>query len=258
MKPPLLLLLLLLLLAASPGAADDDEPKKFVFPAGERLEYTVGWNFIKVGRAVLLRNPDTTFQEKPCLHFTLTANTFGIADKIFKVRDRIDSYTDTDLKNTLHYKQRQREGKTNRDIVVRFDHEKQLAHYTNHGKPNEKPLSIRPGVLDPLSIMYALRAEKPKVGESVKLPATDGKKIINVEVAVLKRETVEVPAGKFNALLLAPATEDLRGVFEKTKNSKIDIWVSADGRYIPLRLKSKVIVGSFIGELEKIEVLKAQ
>ena len=52
--------------------------------------------------------------------------------------------------------------------------------------------------------------------------------------------------------MLAPATKDLRGVFEKTKDSKIDIWVSADGRYVPLRLKSKVIVGSFIGELEKI------
>ena len=100
--------------------------------------------------------------------------------------------------------------------------------------------------------MYALRAQNPKVGVLLKLPATDGKKIINVEVAVLKRESIEVPAGKFEALILSPATKNLSGVFEKSKDSKIEIWVSADGRYIPLRIKSKVVVGSFIGELEKI------
>ena len=222
------------------------------FPENERLEYQMRWNFIRVGTAILIRNPDTTFETKPCLHFTMTARTYGIADKIFKVRDRIDSYTDPDLHNTLHYKQRQKEGKTDRDIIVRFDREKQLAHYTNHGKPNEKPLQIRQGILDPLSIMYSLRAKKPMIGDQIKLPATDGKKLIDVEVSVLKRETIKVPAGKFPALILAPATKDLRGVFKKTKNSKIEIWVSDDDRYLPLRVKSKVIVGSFVGELEKI------
>ena len=246
------LLFLLLFLAYVDCFSNEESSSKLPFPEGEQLDYTVGWNFIKVGRAVMLRNPNTTHEETPCLHFTFTVNTFGIADKIFRVRDRIDSYTDIALKNTLYYKQRQREGKTDRDIVVRFDRKNNLAHDTNHGKPNEKPHNIRPGLLDPLSMMYALRAEKPTVGKSVKLPATDGKKIIDVEVAVLKKESIKVPAGKFEALMLAPATKDLRGVFEKTKDSKIDIWVSADGRYVPLRLKSKVIVGSFIGELEKI------
>lgn len=223
----------------------------FPFPEGERLEYHLRWNFIRVGTAVLLRNTDTIFEEKPCLHFTMTARTYGIADKIFKVRDRIDSYTDTRLYNTLHYKQRQLEGKTNRDIVVHFDHEKQLAHYSNHGKPNKEPLKIRAGILDPFSIVYALRSRKLEIGDHLNLPATDGKKIIDVKVRVLKRETIEVPAGKFRALVLAPSTKDLRGVFEKTKNSKIEIWVSDNGLYYPLRVKSKVIVGSFIGELEK-------
>ena len=228
--------------------------KELPFPEGERLEYQMRWNFLRVGTAILLRNTNTTLEGKPCLHFTMTARTYGIADKIFKVRDKIDSYTDLKLQNTLHYKQTQREGKTERDIVVRFDRENQIAHYTNYGKPlkGRDPLKIRDGILDPLSIMYALRAGKPEVGDLVKLPATDGKKIIEVEVGVLKREEIKVPAGKFPSIVLAPATKDLRGVFEKTKNSKIEIWVSDDGHYYPLRVKSKVIVGSFIGELDSI------
>jgi hypothetical protein len=38
-------------------------------------------------------------------------------------------------------------------------------------------------------------------------------------------------------------------VFEKSKDAEIELWVSADKRRVPLRIKSKVIVGSFVGEL---------
>ncbi len=39
------------------------------------------------------------------------------------------------------------------------------------------------------------------------------------------------------------------GVFEKSKNAEIKVWVTADTRRIPVKIKSKVVVGSFIGEL---------
>ena len=98
-------ILLLFLLPLSP--ASPLHSHVLPFPENERLEYQLRWHFIRLGTAILIRNPDTTFETKPCLHFTMTARTYGIADKIFKVRDRIDSYTDPDLHNTLHYKQRQ-------------------------------------------------------------------------------------------------------------------------------------------------------
>jgi len=46
------------------------------------------------------------------------------------------------------------------------------------------------------------------------------------------------------------------GVFEKTKDAKIHIWVTADERRIPVRIKSKVAIGSFIGELTSATGLK--
>ena len=49
---------------------------------------------------------------------------------------------------------------------------------------------------------------------------------------------------------------DLKGVnpvFEKEAGATILIWVSADEHRIPIKLKSKVRIGSFTGELVDIE-----
>jgi hypothetical protein len=43
--------------------------------------------------------------------------------------------------------------------------------------------------------------------------------------------------------------EHIGGVFEKSKNARIRLWVTADERRILVKVKSKVVVGSFTGEL---------
>jgi hypothetical protein len=53
----------------------------------------------------------------------------------------------------------------------------------------------------------------------------------------------------YEAYLLKPEMRHIGGVFEKSKDAEIELWVSADKRRVPLRIKSKVIVGSFVGEL---------
>ena len=66
---------------------------------------------------------------------------------------------------------------------------------------------------------------------------------------VVRRETIRVPAGTFDTFLIEPDLSHVGGVFEKSPDAKIQLWVSADSRRLPVRLKSKVIVGSFSGEL---------
>jgi hypothetical protein len=45
-------------------------------------------------------------------------------------------------------------------------------------------------------------------------------------------------------------------VFEKSENAKIQIWVTADKRRMPVKIKSKVLVGSFVGELVSVTGLE--
>ena len=43
--------------------------------------------------------------------------------------------------------------------------------------------------------------------------------------------------------------KDLSGVFKKSPKGILRVWYSADERRIPLRISSKVIVGSFTAKL---------
>ena len=60
----------------------------------------------------------------------------------------------------------------------------------------------------------------------------------------------------YNAFLIEPDLKDVGGVFEKSKDAKIKIWVTADHRRIPVRFESKVVVGSFVAELVAAEGLR--
>lgn len=56
-------------------------------------------------------------------------------------------------------------------------------------------------------------------------------------------------SGTYDTYLIEPEIKQLDGVFEKSKNAKIQVWVTADNRRMPVKIKSEVVVGSFVGEL---------
>ena len=91
------------------------------------------------------------------------------------------------------------------------------------------------------------------VSKFVNCMMTDGKKSVIGKARVIKREKITVPSGVYDTYLVEPDLEHIGGVFKKSKNAKLQIWVTADKRRIPVKVKSKVIVGSFIAELISIE-----
>ncbi|MDM8522939.1 DUF3108 domain-containing protein [Desulfococcaceae bacterium HSG8] len=225
--------------------ADQEEPP---FYPGEKLVFDLKWTVVKAGEATLEVFPVETVNGVQAYHFVMTARTLPFLDFFYKVRDRIDAYTDVDMTHSVLYKKKQREGKTHRDIIVHFDWEKNEAHYSNFGKKRE-PLFLLPGAFDPLSAFYFSRFSDFKENAEIRRPVTDGKKCVIGRVSVVRREKIEVAGRTYDAWLLEPELNHIGGVFEKSKDAKIQVWVSADKRRIPLRIKSKVIVGSFVGEL---------
>jgi len=66
---------------------------------------------------------------------------------------------------------------------------------------------------------------------------------------VIKKEILKLTSGTYDTYLIEPEMTHVSGVFEKSKNAKIQVWVTADRRRMPVKIKSKVVVGSFVGEL---------
>ena len=122
------------------------------------------------------------------------------------------------------------------------------AQYVN-GNDVREPIAITEGSFDPLSIFYWSRFPPLAVGGRLQRPVTDGKKHVLGVAHVVRRERIRVPAGSFDTFLIEPDLRHVGGVFEKSPDAKLQLWVTADRRRLPVKLKSKVVVGSFTGEL---------
>lgn len=224
------------------------DDRSLAFEPGERLTFVLKWTIVPAGEAVLEVLPKDEIEGNDACHFVLTARTNTFVDNFFKVRDRIDGWTDISMTRSLKYRKNQHEGKTRRDVTVSFDWDEKTAQYTNKGNALD-PIAIDDGTFDPLSIFYWFRMNELSVGTRVQRSVTDGKKYVIGIADVIKRETIQVPAGTFDTYLVEPDLSHVGGVFEKSPDANIQVWVSADHRRLPIKLRSKVIVGSFSGEL---------
>jgi len=217
------------------------------FSPGEKLTFQVRWSFIPAGKVVLEILPIETVGGLSAWHFVMKAQTYPLVDVFYKVRDRIDSYTNTGMNRSLLYRERST-GRRAKDVVVTFNWEKGEVQYSNFGE-KRAPVPLLPGAFDPLSIFYAFRLWDLNKNTQLEAPVSDGKKCVLGRATVIKRETVFLVSGVYDTYLVEPDLKHIGGVFEKSPNARMKIWVTADERRIPVRIKSKVKVGSFVAEL---------
>jgi hypothetical protein len=183
----------------------------------------------------------------------MTAKTNSFVDMFYRVRDKVDGFTDLSVTRSLHYEKKQREGSRKRDIVVKFDWQANTVQYFNFGK--FKPLiSLEDGAFDPFSVLYYCRLFDFAKTKNLVRPVTDGKKIIAGVAKYKGREIIDINGTRYETFLVEPDIEHVSGVFRKSKNAKIQIWFTADDRRIPVKVKSKVVVGSFVAELIDMEI----
>lgn len=250
-------LVILILFIALTAVHCQSGQKQFPFYPGEKLTFELKWSFLSVGEATLEILPVRTINATPSYHFKLTAKTYPFIDLFYKIRDRIDAFADTDMTHSVFYKKAQLEGSTHRDIVVDFDWHKKVARYSNFGK-DKIEIPLLNGAFDPLSAFYYVRTLDMAVGKVIERPVTDGKKSVVGRVRIVKRESIVIAKQKYDTFLIEPELKHVGGVFEKSKNAKIRVWVTADRWKIPVKLQSKVVVGSFTGTLQSAVGVKVE
>lgn len=238
-------LLLLLLFFSLPAAVGIGSAEPGV--VGEKLYFQIRWGVILAGSAELSRLPNETLAGVECAHFQLTARTLTIVELFYKLRQQIDSYTDLGVERSLLYK-KQEESRNPRDLIVRFDWLRNQAQYTNFGEPLD-PIPIPPGTLDPLAIIYYLRRQPLGSQAEFQRPVTDGKENVLGRAKYLGEETISIAGRSYHTYVFEPDLQQVKGVFEKSPGAKMTIWLTTDERHLLVKLKSKIIVGSFVAEL---------
>ncbi len=240
------LLLTAIALSLSPystTAATQEVP----FRPGEKCIYRASWGMITAGEAVIEVLPCKIYNGVRTYHFMMGTRTNAALDLIYKIRERQDSYPDIHMSRTLYYSKKST-GEHPRDVVVTFDWANMTATYTSFGQA-EKPVSIKAGTFDPLSLFFVVRLHKLKEGDVLEIPVTDGKKLIATKARVDRREKLLIDGKSYDTYLVIPEMERLDKVFGKEREPDMKIWYTADEKKLPVKIQTKVAVGSFVFEL---------
>jgi len=221
---------------------------KMPFGPGEKLTYEIHWTFIHAGDAVLEVMPDTEMNGVPARHFKATAKTVPWVDKFYKVRDFMDAWTDLDVTHALRYKKDQNEGKYHKKVDLIFDREpSQTRRYVRGDLKHtlEQPLDV----FDPMSVLFSFRKQPLYKTMRFKSNVTDGKKSVVGEAYVEGVDDIETPMGVIRCFRVRLDVKHISGVFKKSKDAELLVWFSADERRLPVKVRSKVVVGHFTLEL---------
>ena len=227
-------------LFVSTGAA-----REMPFSAGEKFVYRAKWGVIYAGEAVIETLPSESMNGKTVLHFAMTTNTSESVARIYKSKQRQDSYVDGNFTHSVQYQKRAM-GSHPREVVVYFDWKLRQAVYVNFGEP-EKPVTIVPGTFDPLSMFFVIRMGELKEGKIIEIPMTDGKKFIPVKALVSGREKIIVNSMEYDTYVVVP-NFDLTKAFDKNQ-PELKIWFTADKKHIPVKIQSRMKIGTFDLEL---------
>jgi hypothetical protein len=214
------------------------------FAAGEILEYEVKFGALSAGQATL-SIPDTQhIVGRPCFHIVSKMWTNDFFSRFFRVEDFVESFVDIQGIFPWRFHKQIREGKYRANRTATFDHVRGVVYESKRVTP------IPPFSQDVLSIFYYIRTQELRVGHPLQVESYADKKQYPLDVQVLKREKIKVPAGKFDCLLLEPAMRS-GTIFEQ--KGKMWIWYSNDQRRLPVLIKSRInVVGSLTMELKKI------
>ena len=242
-----MLVALTLIHSSAVGGSASGVDGKIPFHPGEKLTYEGTWGPIPAGEVTLEVLPKETIDGIETYHFAMTTKTNAAVDLLYKIRERQDSFVDTDMTHSIMYKKRT-ENKHPRDVIVNFDWNKLEATRTNFGEKSP-PIHILPGTFDPLALIYILRLQDLKENMVIEIPVTDGNKNYAVKATVGKRDTIEIQGKVYPALAVTPDMEKLENVVKKSENPQLKIWYTADAQKVPLRINSKVGIVSFVFEL---------
>jgi len=215
------------------------------FAEGERLVFDVGYSFIVAGEAVMSIPRIDTVNGRPAYQVLFTVNSTPTFSWIFKVEDRYETILDRQGLFPWRFSQRVREGKYSRDFEAEFDQRNNIAY------AEKKQYPIPPYVHDIVSAFYFARTldySTFRPGQKHYLANFYKDTTYPLAIKFLGYQRLDVDAGKFDCVVVEPLIQE-GGLFKS--EGRVVIWLTNDERRIPIKVSTKVAIGSIDAELRE-------
>ena len=230
----------LLALGTLPQAA----PAVVPWGVGERAVYQVRLGGVAVGSGSMevlgIRNVSThaTYHTR----FRLSGGV-----PLARVDDKFESWIDVAELFSRRFKQDQKEVRFERNRTYEFFPEQRTFRRTDgSGETGTLPTN-RP--LDDVSFLYYARTLPLEVGATYRLNQYFKESGNPVVLRVLRRETVRVPAGTYQTIVVRPIIQT-KGLF--AEGGEAEVYFSDDARRVVVQVRSKVpVIGSLTMQLRE-------
>jgi hypothetical protein len=207
------------------------------FGIGELLEYDISFGKVHVGNGNMEILPMDNVRGRETWHTIFRIN--GGLRFVYSVHDQYEDWMDTQTLASLRYRQNIDEGSYNPKRLFEIYPERR--EYVEVSRKDAEP---QPSVARPLSdaaFLFALRVMPLRLGLDTTLNDYFKADANPIRLRVLRRDTIEVGAGRFVALVLQPTFASSRLFGE---GGHAEIWLSDDANHIMLQMKSKLSFGS--------------
>jgi len=215
-----------------------------VFSGYEEMHFSVSWTGgVKIGDMVLILKQIGS--EEYEIHARVT--DYGLFKFFYPVNDTFVTLVSGALKLPSQYDVLQKEGRgsiTRRHSL--YDQEELTVRYRKNDFA-EKVFDITTPVYNEFSSFYITRSMELEPGGSFVVPTFADQKVNEVKVAVKGTEDIDSPFGRVRTLMFQPIMK-FRGVFDKDGDTVI--WVTDDTCRVPIKINSKVLIGSLTAELK--------
>ncbi len=241
-------------------AAGNDLPEEAAIsarlsqPAGlinfkrEKFSYDIFWLGIYVGKAVI-----EAVNEDGITRITSQVHSAPVISTFYKVED----YAESRIKDgrPFNFRIRQREGRYRSDKETIFEADGRKITYCDYLKGTRHEHPVTDGILwDVISGFYYLRTKRLDSEKTVFVDIFDSDKKLNAEVNVLGRESLKfLDRGEIEAIVVKPILKS-DGLFQN--KGDIRIWLSNDENRTPLKVETRVSIGTVTAELKRVETEK--
>lgn len=215
------------------------------FGVGERLRYYMEFSFVKAGLSEMVVTGIDSVNGRPAYRFRSRVRSTRTIDLIYKVRDVVEAWFDVGGLYSQRYERRIREGSYHSEKFFDYDHRTGWVSISNENGP-KGITPFKPYSHNIISALYWVRSQELEPDSELIIPVHDMDTHYPLTVRVYGRERVTVPAGTFNCVKVEPVIES-EGLFKKA--GRLLVWITDDERRLPVKMNSKISVGTIKGNL---------
>ncbi|MCD6473003.1 DUF3108 domain-containing protein [Candidatus Aerophobetes bacterium] len=206
---------------------------------GEKLIYRATLGGFYIGKGLLQIKQITQIKGKSVYHFISETKSSDFVSLLYPLDDRMESFADVETLYSHQLIIYYQEGYLRKNkIVVDIDLEKGTAlTEEKEGKKRKWKKEFSLPLFDTVSLIYWLRLQKLEVGKVFSFSLIEGSKVRKIKIKVIKEEKISILEDTYSAILCSEIDSN-----NKAKNR--DIWFSTTDEHLPLKLQTKISLGT--------------